>query len=75
LHPESRPKHVAIWKQKQATLVEEIEQFEHELTKAKEQIKQIPKHIDWRELPDGEKFERLAPSRKKLLDTAKLIAY
>jgi transposase len=75
LHPESRQKHVAIWKQKQATLVEEIEQLEHELIKAKERMKQIPRHIDWKELPTGEKFERLAPSRKKLLDTVKLIAY
>ena len=41
----------------------------------KEKLKETPNHLDWQELPETEKFERLAPSRKKLLDTVKLIAY
>ena len=29
----------------------------------------------WEELPEDQKFERLAPSRKRLTDTVKLVAY
>jgi len=42
---------------------------------AKEQIKKTPKHVDWDQLPTSDQFERLAPSRKRLTDTVKMIAY
>ncbi len=54
---------------------EEIEQLEHELTVLKERMPSTPKHWEWDELPEGEKFQRLAPSRKRLTDTVKLVAY
>ena len=56
-------------------MVEEIGQLEHKLKEIKDTIKQTPKHITWAELEDQDKFERLSPSRKKLTDTVKLIAY
>ncbi len=31
--------------------------------------------MDWDELPETERFQRLAPSRKQLVDTVKMIAY
>ena len=34
-----------------------------------------PKHIDWHDMKDDDKFERLRPSRKQLTDTIKMIAY
>ena len=39
------------------------------------QLKTTPSHLDWDKLPETEKFQRLAPSRKQLVDTVKLIAY
>ena len=38
-------------------------------------MKKTPSHLNWGELPETEKFERLAPSRKQLVDTVKMIAY
>ena len=55
--------------------MEAIEQFEKELTDVNNQLKQTPSHLKWGELPETERFERLAPSRKQLVDTVKMIAY
>jgi hypothetical protein len=55
--------------------VEAIEQFERELTDINDQLKTTPGHLEWDKLPEGEKFRRLAPSRKQLIDTVKIIAY
>ena len=54
---------------------ETIEALEHELDEVKAQRKATPHHLGWEELEADDKFERLAPSRKRLLDTVKLIAY
>ncbi len=37
--------------------------------------KQTPKHITWAELQDQDKFHRLLPGRKRLIDTVHMIAY
>ncbi|TDI42757.1 MAG: hypothetical protein E2P02_12490 [Acidobacteria bacterium] len=52
-----------------------VEQLEHELEEMKQQRKAIPHHLKWEELPTEDKCERLAPSRKRLMDTVKLIGY
>ena len=39
------------------------------------ELKKTPAHLKWDELPTNEKFQRLAPSRKQLVDTVKMIAY
>ncbi len=75
LHPESDEAAQARWEQRKAELVEAIEQFEQELTAINDQLKTTPGHLKWDELPAAEKFERLAPSRKQLVDTVKMIAY
>src|SRR5262249_13325008 len=75
LHPESDESARAKWEQHQAELVEEIEQFEHELTGINNQLKTTPSHLDWDKLPEDQRFQRLAPSRKQLVDTVKMIAY
>ena len=41
----------------------------------KQKLKETPKHLEWDEMPEEEKFERLAPSRKRLIDTVRMIAY
>ena len=41
----------------------------------KEKLKQTPHHIEWKDLPEAEKFNRLLPGRKRLLDAVRMIAY
>ena len=55
--------------------MEAIEQFEKELTDINDKLKTTPTHLKWDELPAADKFERLAPSRKQLVDTVKMVAY
>jgi hypothetical protein len=75
LHPESEQTEQAKWERRKAELVEAIEQFEKELTDINDKLKTTPTHLKWGDLPTAEKFERLAPSRKQLVDTVKMIAY
>ncbi len=65
----------AKWEEQKADLREEIEQLDHEVNSLKEQMKATPHHLEWDEFPEDAKFERLAPSRKRLTDTVKLVAY
>ena len=73
--PEIRCVRSGQWEKHKAELVEEIEQLEHELTGIDNRLKTTPSHLDRDKLPEGEKFQRLAPSRKQLVDTVKMIAY
>ncbi len=75
LHPESDEAALAKWENLKTELVEEIDQFENELTEINSQLKTTPGHLAWEELPETDKFQRLAPSRKQLVDTVKMIAY
>jgi hypothetical protein len=75
LHPESDVAAQAKWEKRKAELLEAIEQFEKELEKINDQFKTTPNHVKWAEMPETEKFARLAPSRKQLVDTVKMIAY
>ena len=75
LHPEADESQVPKWEQRKAALMEEIQQLEHELEEVKQVMKETPHHLKWDNLPDEDKFKRLAPSRKRLTDTIKMIAY
>ncbi len=63
------------WMTKKAELLEQIEQYESELNRLKMDIKEEPKHITWIELDEKNKFFRLLPGRKRLMDTVRMIAY
>lgn len=75
LHPESDEAAQAKWEKQKAELVEAIGQLERELAGITDRLKTTPSHLAWGELPAEEKFERLAPGRKQLVDTVKLVAY
>ncbi len=75
LHPVSEAPEIQKWEQQKADLKEQIEQWENQLSVLKERRLSTPKHLAWEDLPEAEKFERLAPSRKRLTDTVKLVAY
>jgi hypothetical protein len=77
MHPETedKPKKHHQWLQKKADLLEEIEKLEHQLSEVKVDLKQTSKHIKWAELDEKDKFLRLLPGRKRLMDTIRMIAY
>jgi hypothetical protein len=76
-HAESKQneKKYTQWLKKKSEILEEIEHFEHQLDEVKSRLKQVEKHIPWSELPEEDKFHRLVPSRKRLMDTIRMIAY
>jgi transposase len=75
LHPQAEELEIQKWEREKAGLQEQIEQLENELTLLKERMAGTPKHLAWDDLPEEQKFERLAPSRKRLTDTVKMVAY
>lgn len=77
MHPETqdKPKKYRKWLEKKANLLEEIENLEYQLGKLKVKLKQTDKHIKWSELDEKDKFLRLLPGRKRLMDTIRMIAY
>jgi transposase len=75
MHPKTDTAEVPSWERRKAVLFEQIEPLEHELDAVKERQKETPSHLPWKELPEASQFERLAPGRKRLLDTVKMIAY
>ncbi len=75
LHPESDVAAQAKWAKLKGELVEAIEHLENELTDVNDLLRNTPSHLKWSELAETERFERLAPSRKQLVDTVKMLAY
>jgi hypothetical protein len=77
LHPvaEKDRKKYQKWQRLKSELLEDIEQYEHELQEVKRQLKQIARHILWDELPELDKFQGLATGRKRFLDTIRMVAY
>jgi transposase len=77
MHPETdeNPEKYHKWLRKKANLLEEVENYEHELEIVKLNLKDTKKHIPWRELEEEDKFFRLLPGRKRLMDTIRMIAY
>jgi len=63
------------WLTQKSELLEQIEQYEKQLESIKIDLKGIPKHIKWGELEEKDRFHRLLPGRKRLMDTIRMIAY
>jgi transposase len=66
---------MAQWEKRKTELAEEVQGLAHQLEEVKLKRKQTPHRIAWEKLPEEHKCQRLAPSRKRLLDTVRLIAY
>jgi len=77
LHPqdEADEKRYKKWVKQKAELLDDIQNYEHELQELKSQIKATDKHISWSQLEQSEKFLRLLPGKKRLMDTIRMIAY
>jgi len=56
-------------------LQEDIAGLEQELGELKDRRKDIPSHLSFKDLPEDQRFERLAVQSKHFIDTIKMIAY
>jgi hypothetical protein len=63
------------WIKKKSNLLEEVENYQHELEDVKLKLKDTKKHIALGELENDDRFNRLLPGRKRLMDTIRMIAY
>jgi len=61
--------------QKKATLLEEIQHYEQQLTAEKARLKETAKRISWEHLGEKDQFHRLLPGRKRLMDTVRMVTY
>ena len=61
--------------QSATTLRATIEQEDIDLGTLKKQRKEIPKHLTFAELPEADRFLKLATRSKHFIDTIKIIAY
>jgi len=72
---EEEPKKYEKWLKKKAGLLEEIDNYEHQSNEMRLALKNTKKRITWAELEEKDRFNRLLPGRKRLMDTIKMIAY
>ena len=77
LHPEAETPSGRFkkWVRDKAKLLEEIEQYEEQLQELKTALSKSEHHIRWDQLPEEDKFHGLAPTRRRLMDTIRMIAY
>jgi len=72
---ENNKKNYDEWIKTKSGLAEEINILENKLKTLKNEQKNTDKHIKVIDLPEDEIFQRLASSKKHLVDTVKMIAY
>ena len=70
-----QPEAVEKYSQKKAQLLESLRELEEQLAELKIKRKATPRHVPLKELPAEQRFRRLAPHKKQLVDTIKMIAY
>ena len=75
LHEPLDPARVERWGTKKVALQEEIAGLEKELGELKARRHDIPSHLSFKDLPQDQRFERLAVQSKHFIDTIKMIAY
>ena len=63
------------YQQKKGQLQQVIEERRHQIEQLKTQRKALGKHIEVKDLPEQDRFQRLRSEKKHFIDTIKLIAY
>jgi len=64
-----------VWAEKKTQLRDDVTTVEQKLATARSQRREQTKHVPFDELPPEYQFERLAPTRKLVMDTVRMIAY
>ena len=72
---EDDPARFGKWLRAKSELLEEIENYERDIATVKEAMGGTERHIQYDQLPDEHKFEQLAPTRRHLLETVRMVAY
>jgi hypothetical protein len=72
---EATAKETAAYETKKGQLLQSIESRQLKLAELKAQRTNTPKHVLLKDLPQEDRFTRLAAARKHLVDTVKLVAY
>ena len=75
LPQEMKPSQVEAYQQKKGHLQQVIEERQHQIKHLKDQRQANPKHIEVKDLPEQDRFQRLRSEKKHFIDTIKLIAY
>jgi hypothetical protein len=75
LPSEMESSRMAVYEEEKGRLKEDIDLLREDLAKQKVLRKEMPKHVQWAQLPEGDRFLPLSPARKQFLDTLKMIAY
>jgi hypothetical protein len=66
---------VVRYQTQKSALQEKIGALRKDLDQLKRERKTTPKHVEMKDLPEAERFQRLLPESKHFVDTIKLIAY
>lgn len=69
------PGRMEAWMEAKSEMLDSLAKLEARLDQARLERRQTDKHIPFDKLPAEHQFERLAPTRKLLLDTVRMIAY
>jgi hypothetical protein len=75
LPQEMKPSQVEAYQQKKGHLQQVIEERQYQIKQLKDQRQANPKHIEVKDLPEQDRFQRLRSEKKHFIDTIKLIAY
>jgi hypothetical protein len=75
LPQQMEPSEVEAYQQKKGHLQQVIEERRHQIDQLKTQRKAVGKHIEVKDLPEQDRFQRLRSEKKHFIDTIKLIAY
>jgi hypothetical protein len=75
LQESANAKEMTSYEYRKGSLKEQIDDMEREIGRLKEERKQTPRHIGWKDLPEPERFQQLSPARKQLMDAIRMIAY
>jgi|TARA_B100001964_G_C14229476_1_gene599319 hypothetical protein len=75
LESDIEPKKVEAFEKKKSLLLDEIVSCQEDVKNLKFKRSNVHKHINISELPDSERFSKLATQSKHLIDTIKMVAY
>lgn len=75
LAPQVDAEATVAFEQEKGRQLESLRLLEHQLDELKQTRKATPHHLKLKDLPEGERFAQLKPTRKHFVDTIKLIAY
>lgn len=75
LEGELKEENMEVYIRRKSELQEDMSAMENKIEKLKEKRKASSKHIEFKDLPDIEKFLSISTDKKHIVDTIKMVAY